>query len=442
MCVVVGCIPYVDQPDDSPSATPTPLIGRFLSGSHPTASCACNGDIAPLAGDGRIDSADTTQLDLCVLVGGGLTACDVNCDGQYSMADLDVMMCIGQQRGQNCCAAMGACVQQDGACVDDTVLTCNGCNTRDICPVRDGATYYGGQRCEHITVRAPQNDRCENALPLDIGSRQVNTSGSFTVGTESNCDASPVFNDVWFTYQARATGQVTIEACENESNSNTIVSVYDSQPMSNGKYMCPEFGQVPVACSTSGCGVSPYGATAEFHTLAGRYYVVQLATKLPTSPAVFQLSVSESPSLLCGDGVTQSPEQCDDANAIDGDGCNSACVMESAGGLTCTTARDCINGPEDNACNCPRCTGGFCEYYCVGTGNTNCVGIQFGTCLDDILYTLSGFASGIEICLNADTAPCDGDGVVNIDDILRVLQTFYGYEPCNCAHLEGIPPGC
>ena len=32
---------------------------------------------------------------------------------------------------------------------------------------------------------------------------------------------------------------------------------------------------------------------------------------------------------FCGDGTTQSPEQCDDKNDIDGDGCSSLCVIEN-----------------------------------------------------------------------------------------------------------------
>lgn len=31
---------------------------------------------------------------------------------------------------------------------------------------------------------------------------------------------------------------------------------------------------------------------------------------------------------ICGDGIVGSTEQCDDGNAVDGDGCSSACLLE------------------------------------------------------------------------------------------------------------------
>jgi cysteine-rich repeat protein len=39
---------------------------------------------------------------------------------------------------------------------------------------------------------------------------------------------------------------------------------------------------------------------------------------------------NESAGPLCGDGIRQPPEQCDDGNAIDGDGCSRFCLLESA----------------------------------------------------------------------------------------------------------------
>lgn len=48
------------------------------------------------------------------------------------------------------------------------------------------------------------------------------------------------------------------------------------------------------------------------------------------SMMVFGLSAGLlwAPTQICGDGTVQSPEQCDDGNTIDGDGCDATCMWE------------------------------------------------------------------------------------------------------------------
>ncbi len=55
------------------------------------------------------------------------------------------------------------------------------------------------------------------------------------------------------------------------------------------------------------------------------YVVVDGATG---KSGTFQLGVEIGPT-SCGDGIAQFPEQCDDGNLIDGDGCNAACRLET-----------------------------------------------------------------------------------------------------------------
>src|SRR5262249_14785911 len=58
---------------------------------------------------------------------------------------------------------------------------------------------------------------------------------------------------------------------------------------------------------------------------------------------------------LCGDGVVQNGESCDDSNTNDNDGCSSTCLTE--GGWTCTgqpsvCTHNCGNGVLDAGENC------------------------------------------------------------------------------------------
>ena len=56
-------------------------------------------------------------------------------------------------------------------------------------------------------------------------------------------------------------------------------------------------------------------------------------------------------STLCGDGNLDVGEQCDDGNAIDGDGCSAGCR------LPCVTPADCS---DDDPCTEGRCRMGEC----------------------------------------------------------------------------------
>jgi cysteine-rich repeat protein len=47
---------------------------------------------------------------------------------------------------------------------------------------------------------------------------------------------------------------------------------------------------------------------------------------------------AEDGSLMCGDGILDVYEECDDGNTVDGDGCSSVCEIEAEGGLEPTLA--------------------------------------------------------------------------------------------------------
>lgn len=108
-------------------------------------------------------------------------------------------------------------------------------------------------------------------------------------------------------------------------------------------------------------------------------------------------------------------------------------------GCPCTTAADCKNTlcAADNACNCVTCATGACMFTCTVFGNANCSG---GVTLDDILCSLAGFAN-FTACPNGDISPCGGNGILNLDDILAVLNAFGGANPCGCQS-AGTPDLC
>src|SRR5262245_12716011 len=60
---------------------------------------------------------------------------------------------------------------------------------------------------------------------------------------------------------------------------------------------------------------------------------------------------------VCGNGVPEVPELCDDGNLVDGDGCDSNCTLTGCGNGVVTVGEQCDDGnliPGD--CCAPDCT--------------------------------------------------------------------------------------
>lgn len=104
---------------------------------------------------------------------------------------------------------------------------------------------------------------------------------------------------------------------------------------------------------------------------------------------------NDSDDLLTGNSADCNanaiPDECDIASEASSDANENAIPDE---------CEDCCGGCDDgNVCTGDRCANGLCIHEPVKHG---------------------------------DVSPCGGDGVVNIDDILAVLQAFSGVDPCKC----------
>ncbi len=68
---------------------------------------------------------------------------------------------------------------------------------------------------------------------------------------------------------------------------------------------------------------------------------------------------------VCGNGVTEAPETCDDANASNSDGCLDTCVLAGCGdGFTQTGVEECDDGNTDDTDGCLS----TCELASCGDG--------------------------------------------------------------------------
>src|ERR1041384_3046542 len=99
---------------------------------------------------------------------------------------------------------------------------------------------------------------------------------------------------------------------------------------------------------------------------------------------------NDQPTATCGDGVTRAPEECDDGNALDDDGCADCRVVRCGDGGNALDSDGCTN-----ACRLPRCGDAI---------------VQAGEACDD------GNAVDTDACSNACRVQGCGDGIVQLNE--------------------------
>jgi cysteine-rich repeat protein len=109
---------------------------------------------------------------------------------------------------------------------------------------------------------------------------------------------------------------------------------------------------------------------------------------------------ASGPASVCGDGVVEGGEDCDDENEEDGDGCDGACAFES--GWSCST-------DEPTECE-PRCGDGRLVGAELEAGGCDDANGDTGDGCDDDCEVEPGF-----VCTDApsECSPTCGDGVID-----------------------------
>ena len=189
-------------------------------------------------------------------------------------------------------------------------------------------------------------------------------------------------------------------------------------------YTCPTAGQPCVLTVVCGDGkvsgseacddgnkLSGDGCTADCSAIEAHY-------KCPTPGQPCVLTTTPA---VCGNGVIESPETCDDGNTTSGDGCSSSCVRETGyqcptPGAKCTPIQYCGDGVLNGVEQCDDGNlkpGDCCDGTCHQEPNCTCVTPTPAlippkqVCTSTIICG-DGKRSGSEACDDGNTVSGDG----------------------------------
>lgn len=312
----------------------------------------CDTDATPAA------MCSTAATDPCM----GVTECAAagrTCSGDSLVScEANAFGCLVEST-TDCAATSESCGELDGVNVCAPV-----CDFRATCP---SATYCDGadvvtctpdadsclvedsrSTCTGACDAAACVGNCTSAAPvvIDCASGTVSgdtAMGGATIGAYSGCTSLTSYgaNEQVFVFRNATRAAVEIASTRGAASGDYDLFVLDA---GDGTAAC-ESGLTCLAGST-GTGATEQ---AEFVAEAGALYYVVYDLYNDTSTSTFDLAVTCAP-IVCGDGVVNGDEECDDGATATGDGCSDTCTVES--GFSCSGApSSCTALPMNDDCS-------------------------------------------------------------------------------------------
>lgn len=126
------------------------------------------------------------------------------------------------------------------------------------------------------------------------------------------------------------------------------------------------------------------------------YFDPEVSSEIYFQDNVCRVPCHYEPAKLCGDGMLEAGEECDDGNSVSGDGCSSSCMNEGESDPVCGNARleaneQCDDGNLTNGDGCDS----SCDIEFIGGGECEELSVIFGAaaqpicqeaCEQDICY--------------------------------------------------------
>jgi cysteine-rich repeat protein len=156
---------------------------------------------------------------------------------------------------------------------------------------------------------------------------------------------------------------------------------------------------------------------------------------------------------VCGNGNTRGAEECDDGNNINGDGCDTSCVIEACGNSVVQEGEACDDGNEvdgdgcDIHCNEEVCGNGVVQDHLgeVCDDGNNVDGDGCHQCQLSTAFSFQTFNAGsYEIGSMSSKSNSNPDTSINLGIFVlsRAEVTVAQYTLCVDAKVNGDPDGC
>ncbi len=275
-------------------------------------TAGCDSDCTPVeCGDGHTNTAAGEACDDA----GDSANCDGDCSA-VSCGDGYINEAAGEEcdpPGPNCDASC----QRIPMCGDGVIDPGEQC---------DDGNNVSGDGCSATCV-SEYNDDCIAAISISEGVTAFSTVAATTDGVSngSSCQfGGQTYADIWYTYTPTCSGNLTVSTCGTAD--------YDSDLVVYNTCTCTPTVANLLGCNDDGSGCSGYTSRLTVPVVVGNCYLIRVGgwnSESDRGSGTISLTNSGSPcGTVCGNGVLEAGEQCDDGNTVSGDGCSSTCQIE------------------------------------------------------------------------------------------------------------------
>jgi hypothetical protein len=215
----------------------------------------------------------------------------------------------------------------------------------------------------------PANDDCANAIPISDGVTAYSTLGATTDGNNhsgAGCQFDgQTYNDIWFTYSATCTGNLTVSTC-GTADYDTDLVVYDG-------IGCTPTDAELLGCSDDAVGCPDFSSEVTVPVVAGNGYLIRVGGFNSSDSGTGMLSI-----------------ECAGVGGDNNDDCATAPVVDCSGSVSFNNSGNTVD-PSDPAYSCrfgaPGQGVGTAWYQFVATTDT-VTADTFGSAVSDTLLAL------------------------------------------------------